>query len=227
MYSCLILNYILGEYINIFKTQALLILLWGTPKERPLDLYLFLPHGKVGLLAQLRYHGQGRALRTHSQHALKQLGRRERSQAREAGRLFCSLPPAAPAFGPQPPGSLGQCSPQTAWTPQTRYSAAGSAQPGSSCWTPCSAGCASVSNQMAVASSLFRSEGVKREKHRQQCSGGDGGRGRSFPARRSTLRSPAAHPAAAASIKCNWVSKGQVKGASTPVLKKEEHWLHG
>lgn len=54
---------------------------------------------------------------------------------------------------------------------------------------------------MAVASSLFRSEGVKREERRQQCSGGDGGRGQSFAAGRSTLQSPAAHPAAAASIK--------------------------
>ena len=42
---------------------------------------------------------------------------------------------------------------------------------------------------------------MKREKHRHQSSGGNGERKRSCPEGRSTVQSPAAHPAAAAAIK--------------------------
>ena len=203
MHSYLILNYILEEHINILKTRTLFTLLQGTPKERPLVLCPYLIHGIWACRLNWRYPGQGHTLRTHSQHTLKWLGPKERSQARRASSLLCSLPPAAPVSGPQPPGSPDQCSPLTVWTPQTRYWAAGSWQPGSSCWTPCSAGCVWVLIQMAVASfSLFKSGGVAREKHHHQCRGGAaGGGGRSPPSGGQSAQSRTAHPAAAAAIK--------------------------
>lgn len=153
----------------------------------------------ISCSSTIRYHVEGQTLRTHSIIAVEKQGVKPGQRSPQS---FLGLPPAAPVFGPQPPGSPGQCSPPTVWTPQTRCWAAGSEQPGNSCWIPCSAGCVLVSIQMAVASSSpFKSGEVKREKHHHQSSGDDGGRKWSCPVGRSTVQSPAAHPAAAAAIK--------------------------